>query len=71
MTITDDEYRTKGPDRAPARTWSTFTGVRRVGRFWVLRLSATTAMGLPVDALDAAETRHFKALMQTKGLIRS
>src|SRR3954467_9631989 len=31
VTMTDDEYRTQGPDRATTRTWTTFQGVRRVG----------------------------------------
>ena len=69
VTITGNEYRTIGQDRATARPWTAFTGVRRVGRFWVLRLSATAAMALPAHALDPAQTRQFEALMQQKGLL--
>jgi hypothetical protein len=64
LTITEDEYRTRGPDSSTARPWTAFKRVRRIGKFWVLRLSATKAMALPADALDAAQTQQFTALMR-------
>lgn len=69
VTITDDEYRTQGPDRATARTWTTFTRVQRVGAFWVLRISNMAALGLPISALDEEQTSRFVALMRSKGLL--
>ena len=69
LTITEDEYKTQGPDRATSRTWTTFQKVSRVGEFWVLRLSNVAAMAIPADALDAAQTEAFVALMQRKGLL--
>jgi len=71
VTMTDDEYRTEGPDRATSRTWSTFTSVRRVGEFWVLRISNAAAMALPASALDAQQTEAFLALARSKGLLRN
>ncbi|SEL14303.1 hypothetical protein [Streptacidiphilus jiangxiensis] len=68
ITLTETEYRTQGPDRATARTWTTFSSVTRVGDFWVLRLSPQAAMGLPVSALDEQQTAAFTALMREKGL---
>jgi hypothetical protein len=67
--MTDDEYRIQGPDRASASTWTTFTGVRRVGNFWVLRISSMAAIGLPTNALDAAQTAAFEGLMRSRGLL--
>jgi hypothetical protein len=71
VTMTEQEYKTRGPDRATARTWSTFSGVRRVGEFWVLRISTAAAMALPISALDAEQTRAFEDLLRRKGLLRS
>lgn len=68
ITLTDTEYRTQGPDQATARTWTTFTSVSRVGDFWVLRLSAQAAMGLPTSALDERQTKTFLSLIRAKGL---
>jgi hypothetical protein len=69
VTITDEEYRTQGPDRATARTWSTFTKVQRVGAFWVLRISNVAALGLPAEALDDVQTAAFLSLMRSKRLM--
>jgi len=70
VTMTDDEYRIEGPDRATTRTWSSFTSVRRTGEFWVLRISNAAAMALPSAALDEKQTIAFRALMREKGLLR-
>ena len=69
LTMTEDEYKTQGPDRATARTWSTFHNVSRVGAFWVLRISNVAAMAIPVEALDAEQTEAFEALVRRKGLL--
>lgn len=68
ITLTDTEYRTQGPDRATARTWTTFSSVSRVDDFWVLRVSPQMAMGLPASALDEQQTAAFVSLMEEKGL---
>src|SRR6476469_2427069 len=52
VTITDDEYRTKGPDQERTRPWASIRSVRRNGEFWVLRQSAFAAVALPAAALD-------------------
>jgi hypothetical protein len=70
VRITEDEYRTTGPDRERSRPWSTITGVRRSGDFWVLRLSFLAAVALPTAALDDAQTAEFIALVRSKGLLR-
>lgn len=70
VTITDDEYRTQGPGVTAARAWSTFTSVRRVGAFWVLRVTSMAAIALPVTALDDEQTAAFVELMRSKGLLR-
>ena len=70
ITMTDDEYRTQGPDRATARTWSTFTKVERVGEFWVLRVSNVAALGLPTAVLDEQQTSQFVAFLREKGLYK-
>ena len=70
VTMTDEEYRTQGPDRATARTWTTFQRVGRVGDFWVLRISNAAAMSLPVSALNSQQTSEFEALVRRKGLLR-
>jgi hypothetical protein len=70
LTVTDEEYRTQGADRATARTWTAFASVRRVGAFWVLRISNMAALGLPADALDEKQTADFVALMRAKGLVK-
>jgi hypothetical protein len=71
ITMTDEEYRTQGPDRATARTWSTFTKVNRVGAFWVLRISNMAALAFPADALNEAQTKQFVAFVSEKGLYRT
>lgn len=68
FTLTDTECRTQGGDRATTRTWTTFSGVSRVGDFWVLRVSPQMAMGLPTSALDEQQTATFVSLIQEKGL---
>jgi hypothetical protein len=68
ITLTETEYRTQGPDRATARTWTTFSSVSRVGDFWVLRVSPQMAMGLPASALDEQQTVAFTTLIKEKGL---
>ena len=70
VTMTEDEYKTQGPDRATSRTWTTFQSVRRRGEFWVLRISNAAAMALPTAALDAEQTGAFEALMRRKGLLK-
>jgi hypothetical protein len=69
VTMTEDEYRTEGPDQATSRTWGTFPDVRRVGDFWVLRILSADAMALPVSVLDADQTGVFKDLLQRRGLL--
>lgn len=69
ITMTDDEYRTQGPDRATARTWSTFTKAKKVGAFWVLRVSNMAALAFPAAALDAEQTAQFTAFLKAKGLL--
>jgi len=70
VTITDEEYRTRSLDRATVRNWTTFTGVRRVGQFWVLRISNRAALGLPANALDEQQTADFIRLISAKGLLK-
>ena len=43
VSMTDTEYKTTGPDRATARTWTTFTRVIPRGGFWVLRISKSSS----------------------------
>jgi len=69
VTLTDEEYRTVGLDRATSRTWSTFTKVYRRGGFWVLRISSQAAMALAASALDVDQTRVFADAMRTRGLL--
>jgi hypothetical protein len=71
ITLTDAEYRTQGPDRSTARTWTTFSNVSRVDDFWVLRVSPQMAMGLPTSALDDQQTAAFVSLINEKGLNRA
>lgn len=71
VTMTDDEYRIKGPDRASTSTWTIFTKVTKVGQFWVLRISNMAALGLPIGALSDAETAEFEQLVRSKGLLES
>lgn len=71
VTMTDDEYRLKGPDRASSSTWTAFTRVGRVGNFWVLRISNMAAISLPRSALDDGQTAAFEDLMRSKGLLRA
>ena len=70
VTLTEDDYRTSGEDRATARTWSTFQSVERVGDYWVLRVSKAAALGLPADALDDRQTDELRDLLRRKGLLR-
>jgi hypothetical protein len=70
VTMTDDEYRTQGPHRGSASTWTIFTSVKRVGQFWILRISNMAALGLPTNALDEAQTAAFEELLRSKGLLR-
>lgn len=65
------KYRIKGPDRASTSTWTIFTKVTKVGRFWVLRISNMAALGLPIGALSDAETAEFEQLVRSKGLLES
>lgn len=69
VTISSEQYRTESSDRTTARTWTTFTKVRRVGQFWVLRISNLAALSLPVGALDESQTAEFPDLMRAKGLL--
>ena len=70
VTMTEDEYRTQGPDRSTSRTWTTFERVSRVREFWVLRISTAAAMALPAAALDAEQTVAFEQLLRRKDLLR-
>lgn len=69
VSITEDAYRVQGPDRSTSRTWTTFSQVRRVGDFWVVRISSRAAMALPVAALDGDQTAVFVELLRRKGLL--
>ena len=70
VTVTDDEYRTVGPDRERTRPWTSVRSVRRVGEFWVMRQSAFAAVALPAAALDDEQTAAFVDLVSGKGLLR-
>jgi hypothetical protein len=71
VLMTDGEYRTEGPHRATARTWSNFHRVERVGASWVLRLSNAAALALPTSALDRDQTDAFEDVVRSKGLLRT
>ena len=69
LTMTDNEYKTEGPDRSTSRTWSTFNRAKRVGDFWVLRVSTAAALAFPASALNESQTEAFKSLLRAKGLL--
>jgi hypothetical protein len=70
ITITEDEYRVQGPDRATSRTWTTVRDVRRRGEFWVFRLATAGAMAFRAGALNDADDEAFRDLIRRRSLLR-
>ena len=71
VTMTEQEYRVEGPDQTRAWAWTSIQGVVRRRGFWVLKVSRIAALAFPDDALDAAQTEAFVALVEGKGLLHS
>ncbi len=71
VTVTEQEYRVDGGEESRAWPWTSVRAVVRRRGFWVLKVSRIAALAFPDDALDAAQTEAFVALVEGKGLLRS